>query len=125
MIFRVWSDEFNCFLGSNLNGLFIDFENGKFTKDNDRNFIPEQYIGIKTTKNNEKIFVGDICRIKGGENFNGIYEFDKIGIIKRQSNNFDFCIKNVGYGLGFALDCESIELLGNIHQNAEMYSDIL
>jgi hypothetical protein len=125
MIFRVWAEEFKSFLGSALNNLYIDFENGKFTKDNDRGYISEQYIGIKSTNGNQKIFEGDICRIKGGVSFNGIYEFDKVGVIKRQSVNFDFCIKNVGHGLGFALDYESVELLGNIHQDAEMYADIL
>ena len=54
----------------------------------------------------EVVFVGDIVRIRGGEQMFGYYEFDEIKIIKRIEDLL--ILFNVDY---------EIDVLGNIYEN--------
>lgn len=59
---------------------------------------------------------GDIVRIRGWAEYQGMRELDKVGVITYSSASFDVVTKDdVHYGFNY-LDIDSIDILGNIYE---------
>ena len=90
-----------------------DYESlDRFFEDHDENDIDqciEQYTGLKD-KNGKEIYEGDILKFE-----DSIFE---VGWFSKGAR-FGFCpIKNCNIGMGFSLN--RTEVIGNIHENAEL-----
>lgn len=81
----------------------------------DDDLVFEQYTGIND-KNGVEVYEGDKVRVFGGECHQGQYEYDFVGIIKRQFMGFDVVKNGVGQGFGYYDRDENIEVIGNIHE---------
>lgn len=124
--FRAWDkvrgQYEDCKVYLNTNGKLIDF----YGRDErlDGFYIVEQCTGLKD-KNGKLIFEGDICSIKGYfydceyyENIN----VDRVELVESLERFFE---EAVFQGIYSALGCEtlSVEVIGNIHENAELLNE--
>ena len=77
-----------------------------------QHLILEQYTEIKD-KNLKEIYEGDIVRILGGEEHQGMREYDITGIVKFSHGSFCVVKDEVHYDFG---SFDSLEVIGNIHE---------
>lgn len=109
--FRVWSESEQRYIYGLSRYLFGSDDNEKCTLYIPQDFkaIFEQYAGLKD-KNGKEIYEGDILKFE-----DSIFE---VGWFSKGAR-FGFCpIKNCNIGMGFSLN--RTEVIGNIHENAEL-----
>lgn len=75
-----------------------------------------QFTGL-TDKNGKKIFEGDIIKIP-----DCCHRGDAVGFVYYDCNETAYCAKcwGIKYQLGADLSSDSIEIIGNIHDNSEL-----
>lgn len=78
-----------------------------------------QYIGVLTNDEKE-IYEGDVCRVRGGERYQGYTEIDIIGVIKFGFGSFNLVTKEQVHYSFDIMQYDEIEILGNIYQNPEL-----
>jgi len=101
---------------------FIGEQNEFITPHSDyRRCSSHQFTGI-LDKNGKEIYEWDACRIRGGEQYQGYTEIDITGIIKFGFGSFNLVTKNE---IHYSFDqYDSIEILGNIHENPELLNKL-
>jgi len=122
--FRLWDSQFKKMKipnGDISPGVFWD--SGELLGIQDY-LIPLQFTGL-LDKNGVEIYESDIVRGTGGTNHQGIWEYDKTGVMQWQGCGFDLVYReagrDIGCGLGYADGFDSgFKVIGNIYKNPEL-----
>lgn len=120
--FRVWDDEFNEFENENENGLIL-FADGLVVRKTGEyvvvlyNIIIEQCTGLKDKKG-KLIYEGDIFKCPQGIYTIAVDDFGLWTVLDKFCNVAEWSdfVKNYL----FDEDNKQIEIIGNIHENAEL-----
>lgn len=117
--FRSWLKNYNCYadvLGFEQGRLFVQFQSGE--RSQHRLYVPiedcilEQYTGLKD-KDGKEIYEGDIVSVR---NKNRKNEYD-IGVVEFGKAAFRCPFLLGKYHSG------QVEVIGNVHQNADLLED--
>lgn len=115
--FRVWDDRSKMFhYWGFVDNCFVGITTGSDFSISDCKDFSEQFTGL-TDMNGKDIYEGDICRALGGESDPvDRREIDITGTIMFRGCAFDLVKDGCGYGLDYALQWDSLEIIGNVHE---------
>jgi len=86
---------------------------------NDEVFTVEQFTGLHDKKNRE-IYHGDICKIKFDVEKVEDYVFATLSKKEIESGERIFLVESPLFNNQPELNCDDIEVIGNIHENPEL-----